>query len=118
MSDYVLEELAGSAEWRRVLEAYQRPASERRQASERHQAPSDDAGWLPRQTAIQGIDAAQLCQIHGKLIALGLLQVEISGKSGLQYQVSPLGRRTLDRGPAPDDESDCTGGPLDLTDDE
>ena len=35
--------------------------------------------------------------LHGKLIALGLLSFEISGKLGMRYQLSPLGRRTLGR---------------------
>ncbi len=47
---------------------------------------------------MEGVDPEQLSSLHGKLIALGLLSFEVSGKSGMQYQVSPLGRRTLDRG--------------------
>ncbi len=47
---------------------------------------------------MEGVDPEQLSSLHGKLIALGLLSFDVSGKSGMQYQVSPLGRRTLDRG--------------------
>ena len=41
---------------------------------------------------------AQLSWLHGTLIALGCLKFELSGKVGVQYQLTTLGRQTLERG--------------------
>ncbi len=92
MLDFVTQELIGSDEWRRVLEAYQSP---QRQPD---QGDLPDDRWLPRVAGLQGVDSAHLSGLHGKLIALGFLKFEISGKSGMQYQLTPLGRETLDHG--------------------
>ena len=91
MLDFVAQELAASPEWRRVLEAYLHEAAQR---------PADpaDEGWLPRIARIDGVDPAHLSRLHGRLIALGCLKFELSGKAGVQYQLTPLGRQTLDRG--------------------
>jgi hypothetical protein len=96
MLDFVAQELVGSEDWRHVLEAYQRPET-------RHETPctqGDPAvdGWLPRLVGIDGVDPAHLSRLHGKLIALGCLKFEISGKTGMQYQLTPLGRQTLQHG--------------------
>jgi hypothetical protein len=92
MRDFVLEELAGSPEWRMVLQAYQIPLTARGESA------ADADGWLPRVRQIEGIEAAQLPRLHGRLIALGLLKFEICGNSGVQYKISPLGRHAMERG--------------------
>jgi hypothetical protein len=92
MLDFVTRELNGSEEWRHVLEAYQRPEAQRVQGD-----PAAD-GWLPRMVRIDRVDPAHLSRLHGQLIALGCLKFEISGKTGMQYQLTPLGRQTLQRG--------------------
>jgi hypothetical protein len=92
MRDFVLEELEGSPDWRVVLQAYQIPFA----AGGESAANAD--GWLPRVRQIEGIEAAELPRLHGRLIALGLLSFEISGNSGVQYKISPLGRHALERG--------------------
>ncbi len=98
MLDYVAEELAATTGWRRVLEAYASltpaPAA-RRAANERGAAATETLGFVPRLSKVEGVDPEQLSSLHGKLIALGLLTFEVSGKSGMQYQLSPLGYRTL-----------------------
>ncbi len=44
------------------------------------------------------MDKVRLTGIHGFLIAQGMLKFEITGRSvGLQYQLSPLGRESLNR---------------------
>jgi hypothetical protein len=106
MLDYVADELSApaTAGWRRVLEAYASlaalapPASQ--PAVEDSADPSEALGWVPRVSRLDGVEPEQLSALHGKLIALGLLSFEVSGKSGVHYQITPLGRRTLGRGAA------------------
>jgi hypothetical protein len=98
MLDYVVEELSATPGWRRVLEAYASASLTAAPAA----APSSDApaaseglGWVSRVARLDGIEPERLSSVHGKLIALGLLSFEVSGKTGMQYQLSPLGHRTL-----------------------
>jgi len=98
MLDFVTQELVGSEEWRRVLEAYQGPQGRRSEAD------SAEDRWLPRAPGIAGVDPAHLSALHGKLIALGFLKFEISGKTGMQYQLTPIGRQTLEHGLGTDAE--------------
>lgn len=49
-------------------------------------------------TGLEGVESAALSRLHGTLIALGFLKFELSGKAGMQYQLTPLGRHTLERG--------------------
>ena len=100
MLDYVVEELSATPGWRRVLEAYASASLTAAPAA----APSSDApaaseglGWVSRVARLDGIEPERLSSVHGKLIALGLLSFEVSGKAGMQYQLSPLGHRTLGR---------------------
>jgi hypothetical protein len=92
MLDFVTEELAGSRDWRRVLEAYEWPQGEQKAGD------MPDELWIPRLTGLEGIESTELSKLHGTLIALGFLRFEISGKAGMQYQLTPLGRHTLERG--------------------
>jgi hypothetical protein len=100
MLDYVAEELSTTAGWRRVLEAYASltPAPIARRAASEGPEAAEALGWIPRLSRLDGVEPERLSSLHGKLIALGLLSFEVTGKSGMQYQLSPLGRRTLDRG--------------------
>jgi hypothetical protein len=106
MLDYVADELSAPATigWRRVLEAYASvvvpapPAG--RPVVDDPSEPCEALGWVPRVSRLDGVETEQLSALHGKLIALGLLTFEVSGKSGVHYQVTPLGRRTLVRGVA------------------
>jgi hypothetical protein len=122
MLDYVAQELSAASGWRRLLEAYAllsapsgragvRTSPDPAQATESH-------GWVPRVTQVDGVEAEQLSVLHGKLIAMGLLSFEVTGKFGIQYQLSPLGRRTLERGSgvedqAPDEAASLQSGALD-----
>lgn len=92
MLNFAVQELSDHPEWRCVLLAYQSRYAEVKQAN-----PEAD-GWLPRLLRIDGVDPAQLSRLHGKLIAVGFLKFDISGKAGMHYQVSPLGHQTLERG--------------------
>ncbi len=62
---------------------------------------AEHSGWLDRIDQIPGMDPRELTMVHGFLIAQGMLKFEITGRSaGLQYQVSTIGRDTLQRQPA------------------
>src|SRR5579872_2567045 len=100
MPDLVAQELGQGDDWRRVLEAYNGPLDP--------QISPDENGeiWRPRVSRIDGVEPAQLSRLHGTLIALGCLKFELSGKVGVQYQVTTLGRQTLDRGLAPSAETE------------
>lgn len=98
MREFVIEGLEQSADWRIVLNVYQSRSSELKSAN------PDAECWLPRVSQIEGIEPADLSRLHGRLIALGLLEFEVSGKAGMQYQLSRLGRDALARsldGPSP-----------------
>jgi hypothetical protein len=104
MLEYVAEELSATAGWRRVLEAYATLAVPTKVPPSGESADAcESRGWVPRLSRLDGVEPEKLAALHGKLIALGLLSFEVSGKSGMQYQLSPLGRRTLDRGPSIED---------------
>jgi hypothetical protein len=107
MLDYLAEELSDTTGWRRVLEAYatlsSAAAAVPTSAAIEPGAESQSAGWVTRLSRLDGVEPDRLSALHGKLIALGLLSFEVTGKSGVQYQLSPLGRRALGRGIGMDD---------------
>ena len=55
-------------------------------------------GWLDRVLTVPGVESSALTQVHGYLIAEGLIRFEFGGRSkGLQYQLSPPGRDAISR---------------------
>lgn len=68
----------------------------------------DHDGWLDRFDAVDGVDPQRLTQVHGQLIAMGMLRFELASRSvGLRYQISPRGRQALEAAKkAATDESD------------
>jgi len=64
---------------------------------------SDNAeAWIPRLSSVEGIESAALSQLHGGLIALGLLKYELFGRTiGMRYRLTPEGRRAAERALAP-----------------
>ena len=93
MIEYDPAVLEGDDSWRLVLGAYQSGQSQLKA-----QDPESD-GWLPRLRTIEGIEGEALSRVHGRLIALGFLKFELlSREVGMRYQVSPLGKRTLEQG--------------------
>jgi hypothetical protein len=94
MNDIDAESLdGGDGSWRLVLAAYRVS-----QAQEIARNPESD-GWLPRFRNVEGIEGEQLSKAHGQLIALGLLKFELAGRAeGIRYQVSQLGKQTLEHG--------------------
>ncbi len=85
--------LGGDDSWRLVLGAYHA-----NQTEQKAQNPETD-GWLPRLRSVDGIEGEALARAHGQLIALGFLKFELMGREdGMRYQVSPLGKRTIEQG--------------------
>ena len=102
MIDIELEELSQDTQWRPVLQAY----LEREQAeAARDKAVVAETGqdsktenWIPRIAEVEGVDSKDLSKIHGKLIALGYLIFQLSGREkGVCYQVSPMGKQALEQ---------------------
>lgn len=100
MLDFELTELDRQGDWRSVLSAYRDAVSAARETT-----PEFD-GWIGRLPALNGFEAEQLSRLHGRLIASGLLKFQLADRdSGLQYQLSPEGRRALEGGG--DEESEA-----------
>jgi len=90
MDELDLLQLRRNPEWRITLQFY-----EQQQQVQRSANPDSD-GWIARPADIPGIDPQTLSTIHGRLIAYGLLKFDVGGRdTGVQYQLSPLGRRAL-----------------------
>ncbi len=101
MIDFELELLNQNEDWRLVLEAYHTQLIEAAEQEAEHD------GWAVRLVDVDGIKAEHMPRIHGKLIALGLLKFQLSGRtSGVRYQLSYEGKRTLQRTQGSDDELD------------
>ncbi len=55
--------------------------------------------WVPRVTLLEGVDSVLLSQLHGGLIARGLLKYELFGRQfGVRYRLTPDGRRAAEPG--------------------
>ena len=108
MLDFTLEELTRHEQWQELLSAYY----EKQLAAQRLNTEHD--GWVSRIQSLAEIADGQLPRVHGKLIALGLLQFQLSGRMGEgHYQVSPLGVRALSGGGPPcENETEIDDLPL------
>jgi hypothetical protein len=97
MLDLDLAVLDAHPEWRQVLLAY----SEEFESLAIADAETADfiaRGFRPRVREVDGVPADQMARVHGKLIAHGLLQVEIAGRAGgMLYQLTSVGRRACVR---------------------
>jgi hypothetical protein len=59
-------------------------------------APQPAATWSPRLFEIDGIEPTQLSALHGRLIAFGYLDVDVTDAAiGVRYQVTTAGRHVL-----------------------
>ena len=80
-------------EWRQVLLAYGEGVDVAVSA-DAETAEFVARGFRPRVREVDGVPADQMARVHGKLIAHGLLQVEIAGRTGgMLYQLTTAGRR-------------------------
>ncbi|QDT53585.1 hypothetical protein Pan44_16070 [Caulifigura coniformis] len=80
------------------------PAGEAESAAESDE-PANEAdnadAWIPRVSAIEGVESGALSQLHGGLIARGLLKYELFGRTiGMRYRLTPEGRRAAEIAPS------------------
>ena len=93
MLDLDLAVLDAHPEWRQVLLAYGDDLATVGTA-DAETSEFIARGFRPRVRAVDGVPADQMARVHGKLIAHGLLQVEIAGRTGgMLYQLTAVGRR-------------------------
>ena len=84
MSAQDVATLEENPEWRLLLTAYHA----------RQLASAD--GWVDRIMDLPELPEDQLSRIHGRLIALGLMEFELGGRGdGMRYKLSPDGLRSL-----------------------
>ncbi len=85
-----LEQLQENIDWQRVLRAYQQKLINAKAKN------PEDSGWIERLKNIAEVEQSELSPIHGKLIALGFLKFELSGReTGVQYQLTSAGQRAI-----------------------
>lgn len=90
MIDLALQQQLHHPYWTRVLTLYR----------ERHlldkQSRPDYEGWQPRVAQVEGIATEELSQVHGKLIAYGMLKFQLLNRTvGMAYQLTPVGLEFL-----------------------
>jgi len=123
MVEYEWQQLRDNPDWVHVLTAYatraaadrdEHPGTPNQDGSEsrtptdspEHSAPppeqakkstkTGNEGWVCRLTKVEGVSGNHLSAIHGKLIAFGFLNFELTSRTtGMRYQVTTLGRRIL-----------------------
>jgi hypothetical protein len=91
MIDYGFKELNTNPSWLRLLSAYQ--AADQTSRGDKEE---EFDGWTPRINDLVGLDEAELCRVHGKLISLGYLKFELGNRlDGIKYQLSSEAVRAL-----------------------
>ena len=96
MLDLDLAVLDAHPEWRQVLLAYSDDVE--LLTTDQETADFVARGFRPRVREVDGVPVDQMARVHGKLIAHGLLQVEIAGRTGgMLYQLTTIGRRACVR---------------------
>ena len=89
--EFELAMLEQNEGWRTVLEAYR----DRQLQLKETQAEFD--GWIPRIINIESVEEDAMSHIHGKLIALGLLNMKLGSRAeGVRYQLTRLGKSMID----------------------
>lgn len=94
MLDVDVSVLDAPPEWRNVLLAYHDDGSDSAHTSTAETAELAARGFRPRVRQVDGVPPDQMARVHGQLIAHGLLQVEIAGRTdGMLYQLTSAGRQ-------------------------
>ncbi len=93
MLDLDPELLEAHPDWRQVLFAYRETLEPMPQADS-ELSELFVKGFRPRLRVVDGVPSENMARIHGRLIAHGLLQVEIASRTGgMLYQLTSLGRQ-------------------------
>ncbi len=57
-------------------------------------------GWVSRVSTLDGVEAAELSTLHGRLIALGYLKFKLIDRQvGLRYRLTPAGKQMAQSNP-------------------
>lgn len=76
------------------------PAGESEPAAEAETPANEEENadaWIPRVSAVEGVEPSALSQLHGGLIARGFLKYELFGRTiGMRYRLTPEGRRAAE----------------------
>ncbi len=113
--------LADYPNWGLLLEAYALlQAEEPLTLTEPEPAPEAEADaathhsatrWFARIAHVSGIETKHLSPIHGRMIALGWLRFQLEDSQlGVQYRLSPEGRKALTTYAPAAPELSATGG--------
>ena len=63
-------------------------------ASSESDSEESATGWVSRVSLLDGVDAAQLSTLHGRVIALGYLKFKlIDRQAGLRYRLTSAGKQ-------------------------
>jgi hypothetical protein len=109
MFDLDLDSLNENPELGLVLAAY---ASATTNTGE---AEPDTANWVQRIDAVDGVGHERLSPIHGKLIALGMLNHRIANQGrGVEYRLSTQGRRSLESPATQNELGEMTESGIDI----
>lgn len=93
MIELAVAQMSRDSAWRTLLAAYD--VAEPRPAH----PDGPPEGWVARLREVEGVAAGDLSRIHGKLIAFGFLEFELSGRTeGVRYRLSRQGRAMLGAG--------------------
>lgn len=104
MNDPQLDPVDDRDESLAVLAAY------RAQHAVYKQTDPEHSGWVDRLTTVADIEVDELSGIHGKLIACGLLEFQLTGRTtGVQYQLSSAGAKMLESASVRSDPAQVDG---------
>ena len=119
MLDLEHDLLRDTPEWGLLLAEYARlhadeptiPLAEP-EPTESEEGASEPTGmrWFNRLMHVPGVAAENLSRIHGRLIALGWLKIQLENSEvGLQYRLAPEGRSALAKYEPPAHDQDSHG---------
>lgn len=90
MNDFELDQLRRNPLWAATLRAYWDLQTQSRAEI------ADFDGWVPRISAVPGVEPAKLSNVHGRLIAFGFLKFDLSDREiGMRYQLTPLAKQAI-----------------------
>ncbi len=90
-----LEHLIEQPLWLKVLDIYSELII---QAGQDRQEDEQGTRWAGRIASLSELDADELSQVHGQLIAYGWLTFQLEGREqGLQYRITSSGKKAREQ---------------------